>query len=54
MKNTQSKNIQSEEVKTEKKEYKQPILTIHGGLIELVQNNPSIGSDGGTGDCQQS
>ena len=32
--------------------YHTPALTTFGTLAELVQNNPSGGSDGGTGDCQ--
>jgi len=32
--------------------YHPPTLTTFGTLAELVQNNPSGGSDGGTGDCQ--
>jgi hypothetical protein len=32
--------------------YHAPALTTFGTLAELVQNNPSGGSDGGTGDCQ--
>ena len=32
--------------------YHTPTLTTFGTLAELVQNNPSGGSDGGVGDCQ--
>lgn len=32
--------------------YHTPTLTTFGALAELVQNNPAVGSDGGTGDCQ--
>jgi hypothetical protein len=32
--------------------YHAPTLTSYGPLAELVKNNPAVGSDGGTGDCQ--
>jgi hypothetical protein len=32
--------------------YHAPTLTSFGALAELVQVNPSVGSDGGVGDCQ--
>jgi len=33
-------------------QYHTPTFVHYGELAELVQNNPSLGSDGGVADCQ--
>jgi len=42
----------SEEISNKLHEYHSPKFVFYGRLAELVQVNPSAGSDGGTGDCQ--
>jgi hypothetical protein len=34
------------------RQYHTPTFVHYGELSQLVQNNPSTGSDGGSGDCQ--
>jgi hypothetical protein len=44
--------MDEEKIDSGLKPYHQPDLVYYGRLAELVQINPSAGSDGGTGDCQ--
>lgn len=53
--NNETKNVQATvNEKVEKKSYSKPELKKFGGLSELVQFNPGVGSDGGIADCSLS
>jgi len=52
MNNHEEINVQSSaNEQAEKKSYTKPELKKFGGLSELVQNQPGIGTDGGSNDC---
>lgn len=43
-----------EERATSPHPYHPPTLTRYGSMVELVQNLPSVGGDGGVADCSRS
>jgi len=42
----------TDDSQNERRQYHAPTFVHYGELSQLVQNNPSAGSDGGAADCQ--